>query len=713
MRFSLENSPAYLSRYLLLASLILFISLFFPNGSQFRYQYQLGQRWSYEGLKAPFDFPILKTEEELAKERERLQTLSLAYYRLDQEQDSIQIEAFEARFAAAWPQQNGSELDSLRYVQVGRQSLAWLYQQRIIHWDSSHLRLMGEGEDLVFSLLNKHNQELGEFSAKEVWTTSQAAQYLLDTLSEVLTQKRLRPNVLLPLVQNSIKPNVYYDAFITNKQREQALASLSLHRGLVHAGSWIVRTDALIDTATYIRLESFRHKFEQEISTSKNRFFVYLGYLLLSIALFLIYVAFVQFYAPEVFDRLRHFSLLLVLIGGYVFLSYEVQQIPGLDLYLIPFCIVPIVVQNFFSAHLALFTHIVIVLLSSMILSLDYQFILIQMIVGMVAILSKLKTRYLSHFFASLMAIALAYTAIFISLELIHTGAFFTVLDEEGVVLTQGVRWPILIWIGFNIGLTLLSYPLIPLFERIFGLTSEITLVEWSDLNNPLLRELSLKAPGTLQHSLQVANLAEAAALAIGANALLVKVAALYHDVGKTVSPEFFVENQTQAETPHKHLTCLESADLIIGHVIEGEKLAKRYRLPSVLTAFIRSHHGTTRVEYFYRTHCKNHPEAMEEDDSSFRYPGPKPANREEALLMLADSLEAAARSLKSPTGLDIDCLVEQIVQAKITAGQFEETNLSFSELQVAKGVFKKMLRSIHHVRLEYPPEGGAKVAVG
>jgi putative nucleotidyltransferase with HDIG domain len=239
--------------------------------------------------------------------------------------------------------------------------------------------------------------------------------------------------------------------------------------------------------------------------------------------------------------------------------------------------------------------------------------------------------------------------------------------------------------------------------EKAFGLVSDITLIELSDLNKPLLKELSFKAPGTMQHSLQVSNLAEAAASEIGANALLVKVGALYHDIGKMVNPQHFIENQNQ-NNPHLDLTYQESAKIIISHVTEGLKLAKKYRLPALLSDFISTHHGTTRVEYFYRMQKNEHPETTI-DEKDFSYPGPKPRNREEVILMLADSTEAASKSLKNPSGKDIDTLVENIVSFKTTHGQLQESNITFAELDKIKAVFKKLLRSIYHVRVEYPVE--------
>jgi len=249
--------------------------------------------------------------------------------------------------------------------------------------------------------------------------------------------------------------------------------------------------------------------------------------------------------------------------------------------------------------------------------------------------------------------------------------------------------------------LTLLAYPLIPLLARLFGFVSSITLVELSDMNRPLLQELALKAPGTLQHSLQVANLSEAAARRVGANPLLVKVAALYHDIGKTKQPEYFIENLA-GKSPHEELSYLESAKVIIDHVTEGVKMAKKYRLPNVLINFIKTHHGTTRTEYFYRNYVNENPD-KEFDESLFRYPGPIPKSKEETIMMMADSIEAACKSLKNPSEGDINQLIDKIIAGKISQGQFNDSEMTFEELEICKSVFKQLMKSVHHVRIEYP----------
>lgn len=699
---SIQTIP-HIVRLVLLGLLVLFVSLFFPTNLEFDADFEQGKRWRHGDLKAPFDFPIRKTAEEIYQERAAIVDQMIPYYRWNKAVIDIQrqtfIEEFNRQLPLYVPEDSIVVVDSTSYVNFGVQVLEHVYNKRLISVNQKHLP---KEEALVFALLDG-NIDLGEYTLKDVWTEKSAMQFVVDTLykaEEELTESKFLFNILEGIIA---VPNISYDSVVTTKSQEDAFKNVSPYRGMIKAGESIVTRDLLIDSITYSKLVSYKEKYNQEINQNKNSWLIYLGYLALTIALITVFALFMRFYAPKVFSNIRHLSLVLMMIAGYAYLAHAVNSIYLLNLYLIPFCIIPIIILNFFNAQLALFTHIVTILLVSMLLGLDYEFILIQSLVGMVTVVSKLKTRHLSDFFISLLYLGMAYAAGFLSLEIIHTGTLFPVVLDNGTVIEEGVRWYILGWILFNVFLTLLSYPLIPLLEKLFGLTSDITLVELSDMDNPLLKKLSLKAPGTLQHSLQVANLSEAAAKAIHANALLVKVAALYHDIGKMANPQYYIENQNQ-HNPHEDLNCLESAQMIIKHVTEGVRLAKKHRLPTVLIDFILTHHGTTRVEYFYRTYQKENPD-LDVNPVDFTYPGPKPSTKEQAIMMIADSLEAASKSLKSPNEADIDNLVENIIKGKIAMGQLQNTNLSFAELEKIKVVFKQLLKSINHVRIGYPEE--------
>jgi putative nucleotidyltransferase with HDIG domain len=374
----------------------------------------------------------------------------------------------------------------------------------------------------------------------------------------------------------------------------------------------------------------------------------------------------------------------------FAYLVYIIEKTDTLSAYVLPFAIVPIILKNFYKERLAMFVHLVIVLIASFLSSLGYEFTVLQMLVGMVAVLVVSETRYWNRFFYGILFIVLTYFLGYFGLSLINTGSVY---DTD---------WQVFVWLLINGMLTLLAYPFIPLLEKLFGFTSQITLAELGDINRPVLKELSLKAPGTMQHSLQVSHLSTAAAEAIGANSLLIKVGALYHDIGKINDPEVFIENQRGGVSPHENWTNFESAEKIIRHVTDGKKLAKKHRLPQVLIDFIMTHHGTTRVEYFYRNQLNSFPD-REFDETLFRYPGPKPRTQEEAILMLADSLEAASKSLKNPTGQDIDNLVDKIIAYKIDEHQLDDAKLTFRELKMCEETFKSTLRSMHHIRVEYP----------
>jgi len=357
---------------------------------------------------------------------------------------------------------------------------------------------------------------------------------------------------------------------------------------------------------------------------------------------------------------------------------------------LIPFCILSLVVRAFFDTRSALFVHVLTMLILGSIAPSGFDFVYMQIITGMVAVFSVFNMRKRGQLFLAVGLIFLTYCVTYIGISLLNEGS----IDKFNYVN--------LLWLLGNGFLTLLAYPLIFFIEKIFGLTSDFSLMELSDFNSDLLRDLSLKTPGTFQHSLQVANLAEAAIFKIGGNSLLVRVGALYHDIGKMDMPMYFIENQTTQVNPHDEIAFEESASLIISHVSLGMKKAKKYNLPDVIIDFIRTHHGTTVVQYFYQSFLKNNPDENA-DEADFSYPGPKPFSKETAVLMMADSVEAAARSLTVHDAQSIERLVDVIINHQINGGQFENCDITYKDITAIKKIFKKMLNSIYHVRVAYP----------
>jgi putative nucleotidyltransferase with HDIG domain len=684
------NALPELVKYLLIAAVVLAISLLCPNQVQLKFQFEKGGRWRYDDLYAPFDFAVKKTTDEVKSDRESLESNFSPYYEynpgVSKEEKREFAENFEQQFQLIKDQDIYQDIVNRPgvYKRFGLELLNNVYNKGIIGLAPRH---KDKGKDFVINLLR------GNVAEKKTLESLPTPQKVQENISDSLFNSGLKEaEFLIPLLENAFRPNILYNDTLTGRFLDAEVRQLSTTRGAVEKGALIVKNGEIITDETYRELTSFSEHYAEELSVQRSYWSVFGGYFLLTALVAIIFVLYLQVNERNVFRKFSNLLFVLMWIMLYSYLVYVMEQSDFLSAYLIPFCIAPIVIKNFYNERLALFTHIGIVLIASYLSTLGYEFTFLQITAGIVAVLTNTETRFWSRFFTSILLILLTYSLGYLGLSLIQEGSFNAIDGRVYFMLL------------LSTGLTLLAYPLIPLLEKLFGFTSAISLAELADLNRPLLKELSLKAPGTLQHSLQVANLSEAAARRIGANTLLVKAAALYHDVGKMKQPAYFIENQS-GDNPHNELNDpLDSAKIIINHVTEGIRLAKKHRLPNVLIDFIRTHHGTTRVEYFFRKYQDENPD-IDFDESIFRYPGPKPKSKEETILMMADSLEAASKSLKNPTGKDIDELVDRIIGGKITHGQFEESGLTFEELEACQEEFRKLLRSINHVRVEYPSE--------
>lgn len=691
-RTTIEGLPT-LVKYLMVAGVVAFITFLFPNNARFKYEFDKGQPWRYEDLRAPFDFAIRKPAEEVDAEKNALRENFTPFYELNLEIIKEKKRSLAAEFdhQLELVMEEGQFEDVVKkpeeYLQFGKRFMENLFKRGILQLAPEH---EGRGGDFVINVVRGNTTQ--PQTVDNLLSLGEAKELLSDSLPY---SKLAEPEFLYPILEGLISPNLTYNDTLSRKIMEEELSKVPVYRGRVSKGQLIVTKGAYITDDIYQKLISFRAQYEEEITSKQSYWGVLVGYLLLSSLIIGIFLLYLRLYARPVYSSFNKLIFILLWLVAYSYIVYAVEQVEALSTYMIPFCILPIVIKNFYNERLALFTHLVVVLLASFLSSLGYEFAFLQILAGIVVLLSDVETREWSRFFYSIFFIFLVYATGYLGLSLIIEG---DVMD---------VDWTEVYWLALSAFLTLLAYPLIPLLERFFGFTSSITLVELSDMNRPLLRELSLKAPGTMQHSLQVANLADEAARKIGANPLLVKVAALYHDIGKTLKPEYFIENQS-GKNPHDELSDLESAQVIISHVSEGVKMAKKARLPSILVDFIKTHHGTTRTEYFYRNYANKHPDEKV-DAHDFQYPGPKPRTKEETILMMADSIEAACKSLKNPTEEGLFSLIDKIVAGKITMGQFEHSNMTFEELEECKQVFKQMMKSVHHVRIEYPEEKAEK----
>ena len=512
-------------------------------------------------------------------------------------------------------------------------------------------------------------------------------------------------NILQSFLQRSIQPNLHYDQAATEAAREERAAWVSMVKETIRKGESVVEKGTLVDDRIGDRLDAL---VQQEASKKgRGSWGTLLGSFLLICTLTLLMLTFLRVNRPRIFFSNQKLALLMttiLLVVAAMVVATKLSNLvdgtggkPDLDLafiFLAPACIVPIFMNNFFDHRVAFFTNLMVTLFGAILLHQGLEYAFVQLVAGTVAVYSLRRLRKREVFFYTLGFIFLGYALAYLVFWLFVNGNL------------SGINTTTFLLFGVNVLLTVIGYNLIYLFEQVFRVTSDLTYLELLDTNHPLLKELAKKAPGTFQHSLQVANIAEAVVNEIGGNALLIHVGALYHDIGKSLAPRYFVENmqeEGQRENPHDKLSCQESADAIISHVAKGVALAHRYHLPRELVHFIETHHGTTRVEFFYRKHIKEKNCKMPEDEELFRYQGPLPFSKETAVLMLADSVEAATRSLKTLSLDKVGKMVDDIVDQKISDNQLVNSPLTFRDISTIREVLKRQMATIYHGRIEYP----------
>ncbi|MBN2745386.1 MAG: HDIG domain-containing protein, partial [Bacteroidales bacterium] len=505
------------------------------------------------------------------------------------------------------------------------------------------------------------------------------------------SEKSLRDSIGLIIrktIVKSLEVNVVYDSARTNSEFDFSIENIVPYEGVLLQGQLVISKGEVVSADKFRLLESIKHHFETK--KVKSVWNILLGQIILvSIPLF-VFLLWLYFFRRDLYDETKNVLLFLLLIALMVFVSRIAISFGTQYLLIVPLAINILIVRAFYDSRLALIVHLTAVLLVSYFVPNSFQFLFLQVITGIITIVSVVKLHKRSQFFLTALYIMLSYTIMYVAMILITTGDFSNV-ELNHILL-----------FGLNALLILFSYPFIYLLEKIFGMVTDISLLEYADTNNKLIRELAAKAPGTFQHSVQVANMAEEAIRQIGGNPLLVRAGAMYHDIGKSINPIYFTENQPGSYNPHDDLSFEESARIIIDHVVEGVELARKHNIPEQIIDFIRTHHGTKMVEYFYRMSLKEkHKDEI--DLKEFTYPGPIPYNRETCVLMMADAVEAASRSIKSPDEKKIDDLVEKIIQSQLDQGQFNNANITLRDINRVKRLFKRRLMSIYHVRIEYP----------
>lgn len=673
------KNHALVYKILLFLVTTLFIVYLFPKTGKFRYSFEKGKPWQSENLYAPFNFAIKKSQDEIDEDQLELENNASVYFNFDPQVKEQVLSDYLKKFNETFIEPEDLNGENSNLYRRGRTLINNLYANGVLDIDYD----FSDDKSLVLVISNTVAKQLqyGDFIE-----LGELRQKLEDFFGTSVSRENL--NKMISLFFDIVKPNLSINESLTQKTLEEELSKVSRTRGVIEKDQLIIAKGQVVKSEEYIILNSLKSEYESQVWNTASYNWVLVAYTLLVALALLMLLLFLRKYRIKVFLNNTKVTFIFFNIALMVLLTTLVINYNSQYIYVVPLCILPLVLKAFFDARLGLFAHVLTVLLLGFIVPNSYEYMFLQIIAGIVTILTVSELYKRANLFISVGQITLIY--------IIAYFAFF-VIQEGQITSLKWETFGLFILCGLA---TLFVQPLIYIYEKIFGLVSDVSLLELSDTNTKLLKELSNKAPGTFHHSLNVANLAEASANEIGANAMLVRVGALYHDIGKMRNPTFFTENQSTGINPHNELSNIESAKVIIGHAIQGIEIAKRNNLPDRVIDFIRTHHGTSLVYYFY---MKEKAENENVNIADYSYPGPKPFSKETAILMMCDSVEAASKSLKEPTTTKINDFVESIIDKQMETGQFLNANITFKEIQSIKKVLKHKLANIYHLRIEYP----------
>lgn len=673
-RFSYKN---LIYKSLIFIATVSVIVYFLPNEGKFNYQFDINKPWKYGLLQASFDFPIYKNDIQVQKEQDSILADYQPYFQIDKEAEKNVL----SKLREDYNKTLRHSLPGTDYVRYIERTLKALYEDGIIA--GNDLKRMEEDSIIAIRLVDK-NVATSRF-IDQLYTVKEAYEYLLNADTTHYKKKILQQCNL----NDYIAPNLVYDEEKSEAAQKDLLSNISWANGFVLNGQKIIDRGEIVDEQTYNILESLRKEWEKRSDSVQEKRLTLAGQILYVGIFLFCFMAYLELFRADYYERKGTLTLLFALIVFFPVLSSIMVEQNLSSIYVVPFAMIPIIVRVFLDSRTAFMAHVTIILLCSITLRFPHEFILLQVVAGMVAIYSLRELSQRSQLLRTALVVFISYALLYFAFELIHE-------DDLTKLNTR-----MYIYFMINGILLLFAYPLLFLLEKIFGFTSDVTLVELSNINNSLLREMSEVAPGTFQHSLQMANLAAAAANKIGGKSQLVRTGALYHDIGKMVNPAFFTENQSGVN-PHKSLSYEQSAQVIISHITDGLKLAEKHNLPKVIKDFISTHHGRGLTKYFYISYKNEHPDE-EVDQEKFRYPGPNPFTKEQAVLMMADSVEAASRSLPEYTEESISTLVDKIIDTQVSEGYFKECPITFKDIATVKALFKEKLKTMYHTRISYP----------
>ena len=648
-----------------------------PKEGKFNYEFDINTPWKYGLLQASFDFPIYKDELQVQKEQDSLLAFYHPYFNVNKNiEKNMQLKLKED-----YNQHLKQILPNSDYIRHIERTLKRIYEKGILSAQDAQMIMKDSIQSILLIEKNVATNRLSE----QLYTVKGAYEYLInaDTLHY---NKRILQSCNL---NHYLTSNISYDSEKSKAALDDLLSNVSWVNGLVLNGQKIIDRGEIIDKHIFDILTSLKKEWEKRSESTQELRLIFMGQALLVSILILCFMIYLELFRKEYYERKRSVFLLFALIVFFpVVLSIMVSENLS-NVYVIPLAMIPIIIGIFLDSRTAFVAHVTIILICSIFLRYPHEFIILQIAAGMTAIYSLRELSQRSQLLRTALIVVICYTLLYFAFELI----------QEDDLTKLNTR--MYIYFAINGILLLFAYPLLFILEKTFGFTSNVTLVELSNINTKLLREMSEVAPGTFQHSLQMANLAAEAANKIGANSQLVRTGALYHDIGKTVNPAFFTENQSGVN-PHKSLSYEESAQVIINHITDGIKLAEKHNLPKVIKDFIRTHHGRGVTKYFYISYKNEHPDE-EIDMEKFSYPGPNPFTKEQAILMMADSVEAASRSLPEYTEESISNLIDKIIDAQVAEGYFKECPITFKDIALVKALFKEKLKTVYHTRITYP----------
>ena len=658
------------------------IIYFFPKSGKFKYSFENSRPWQSDNLYAPFDFAIKKTDKELEEEKTNIRLATKVFFNKD---SLVLNKSLNLLYNKIDNPLNDSVINTLNKRELkliknaGIAIISKIYSRGLLDQNYDY-----KSNQIVSLLINNKQVNSGYFA--DIHKPEDLLTFINNEIISLNIQE-YKPQIV-SILFDLVESNISLNENLTKNSIEEALANVSPNRGIIEKETLIISKGEVVEGDKLKILESLKNEYETSSVSKTNYYLIISSYSLLVILTLLMIILFIRKFRKKIYLNLNQLSLVFFNVTLLVLITTFVVNIESSYVFVIPICILPLLLKAFFDSRIAFFVHSVTVMLLGFIVPNSYEFIFLNIIVGVITIISSDDLYKRANLFITVGQITVVYMISYFSFFVIHEGN----IDNLEIF-----NFLLFMLCGL---LTLFVYPLIYIYEKVFNLVSDVSLLELSDTNSPLLKELSNKAPGTFHHSMNVANLAESSANEIGGNSMLARVGALYHDIGKMNNPSYFTENQVTGTNPHDKLSSLESVNIILDHVSKGVEIAKKNNLPNRIIDFIRTHHGTSVVYYFYENDLNLNLKPNIED---YKYSGPKPFSKETALVMMCDSVEAATKSLENPDSEKINSFVETIIDKQIENNQFENCSITFKDIKTIKNVIKKKLANIYHIRVEYP----------